>query len=503
MKKKEDGSLDIVGKKSVERLKSFRVFLTYHESDIDITGNYSRDTAHIVNTLSEYDIVSSQFLLDNQITNFLDLSKVDEVDNKGFHVTFLGLGKINRPIMEKMTFAYQLWGDNINKVTYHIMDREAEDRVIPFTNVFTREDRPIQEGEKVSRVPLLYRAVAEKDITDFNSYEVLSSYFAKIKASESKEEEPTRFNKNGFEIFVISASNTSMDINVAKLLQKAILHNFTDQPERLSKTVIFVRIGNAATASSFKSDPTIVTQKEINNGYLFKEDHILVPIVIFGEDALMSDFLNRHYDMIERVGTKSLLTFYKTDAEEKWLLCDKKETLVNTVTVYTLKPRLALLGYRLSDDYRITDKDGKEVEKSSYQTHVKELIDGCVYPDSGLGHPVMKLAEMEHNRWASFEYLLHSYETWKWEDFKAYNQKKLAENPDRKKFYTKNENLTCHVCMLTNKALEKLEEDLNTTFPGKEFDEYAHKLVYKNDVDTMKNVFDALCVEKKGKGERK
>ena len=87
-------------------IMNFKVFVTYHDYDMDLVSDFSGQTLHIVNTLSQYDMVSSEFVLAYPINRFLDLNKSYE-KNESLHVSFFGFGKINKPIFEKMSYAYQ------------------------------------------------------------------------------------------------------------------------------------------------------------------------------------------------------------------------------------------------------------------------------------------------------------------------------------------------------------------------------------------------------------
>ena len=283
----------------IAALKSFKVYLTYHDTDMDLNNHYSDSTLHIVNTLSEYDMISSEFILNNPITKFIDVKELamSRTDNTNMHVSFFGLGKINRPILKKMTYAYQLSKDNKDKITYHIVDMNSKDLVRSFENDFT--------NPKTSD-PLIYHVVPECDGENINSYLAIEEHI------KNALKDKTRFANDGFEVFVVSLADTSTDINIALLLRKAIFKHITDL-DRLRRTVIYVRISSLEVANNFVNSNSnfALRQSQFTDGYLklnHKEKE-LVPVVVFGENALMSSYLDNHYKVLEKIGVAAVKAY--------------------------------------------------------------------------------------------------------------------------------------------------------------------------------------------------
>ena len=54
--------------KDLDAIKKYRVFITYQDYDIDLINDFSSQTLHIVNALSLYDMVSSEFILNNPLS---------------------------------------------------------------------------------------------------------------------------------------------------------------------------------------------------------------------------------------------------------------------------------------------------------------------------------------------------------------------------------------------------------------------------------------------------
>jgi hypothetical protein len=198
-------------------------------------------------------------LLNNQLSNFVDLSSVkDDEDNKSLNVTFLGFGKVNRSIFEKMKAAYQLWTDNTNKITYHVLDQFSESLAALYKNHYTEENPKGYE-------PRFYNIVDELDGKDLTSEEELNRYFENIK-NDSKS---NRFSEKGFEMFLVSFADTNTDVKVAITLRNTIIKYFGE--ERLKRTVIFVRIADDRISKNFEDkefNQFVLTQEEINSGIL-------------------------------------------------------------------------------------------------------------------------------------------------------------------------------------------------------------------------------------------
>ena len=479
-------------------IKNYRVFLTYHESDLDIISHYSDSTLHIVNTLSQYDIISSEFVLANQLTNFIKIPSdgKDIPKNDYMHVTFFGFGKINQPIFKKMTSAFQLWNDDKNKVHYHIVDKESvlrRESMLnrysggPVTPIDYSASTILTEKEDAGKVtpPFLYDISADCDGKDLNDYNTIDTYVKSI-FSESN-----RFNRSGFEIFVISVRNTTSDIKIARELRKAILEHKNDKENKekcISKTVIFVRVANRQSADSlFSNNAFVKSQEDINNGLLFKgkrSQDTMVPIIMFGENALMSTYISEHLETITKYAIEALRSYQDKEfdeAEKEWLLLDKREVLSNVATIYSLKTKLALLGYKLNKKYEVIP----DTNKKSF----KEFINSCnafKEPKNYAGYEpnMKKLAALEHNRWVAEVSHIYNYGQMSIDDF---------ANPWKYNFATKTKDYTLHVCMLSNLGLRIMRERLLEKYKGDEKKEdkiWNITLVY--DIRAMQKIFDSL-----------
>ena len=469
-------------------IENFRVFLTYHEGDMDLSHNNSSTTLHIVNTLSEYDMISTEFILNNQLNNFLSFStnqKADKKDNKHLHVTFLGFGKINRPIFEKMTFAYQYWGDNKNKVHYHILDTAANSFLEIVNNDYTKRKA---KYETLS-TPLLYEITAEEDGKDLTSYEVIDNHIKSVFKDKN------RFKDDGFEIFVVSVSNSAKSIQVANCLRKAILkYHDKNKGRSLLKTVIFVKISNLAMVDGFYGNKKYVKNQEyLNSGKLLernRSEEELAPIVIFGQNTFMSKYVDDYYKLIDVVGKASQKSYNKNDTQlirKKWLLNKKDEVLSNTTTVYSLKPKLALMGYELKQDsktgsYYIEAKnDAKSIDTFDYNDDIVKLI-----------------TEIEHNRWMASEYLIHQYGQLPINAF----LETISMNGEKLDYRTKDREKTKHVCMLSKKGLDELYKTMSNYNDDKKslnqtlLEQEAFKLTVRNDIDALKDIFEELNPKK-------
>lgn len=506
-------------KGEIDVIRKYRIFLTYHESDIDITSHYSDATLHILNTLSQYDIISSEFVLNNQLTNFLkinknttanvkeiietrgDVSKKTTKKTLNMHVTFFGFGKINRPIFEKMTSAYQLWDDNENKVHYHIVDKESELRKASVINRYSNGVyTPIEYGKdslikrsEISKVkpPFLYDISADCNGQDLTSYNTINDYIKGI-----FEKDNNRFNKNGFEIFIISLCNTSSDIKVAQQLRSAILeYSKNSKGKTLARSIIFVRVANRLSAESiFNTNVYVKSQEHVNGGLivnrpkdkksLAKIENELVPIVTFGENALMSTYISKHFDTINNYAIEAYRSYCGLtieQAEKEWLLLDKKEALSNVATIYSLKPKLSLLGYKLDDNYMVKP-DSSEMSFKEYLESNKAFNHPTDY---GNYEEEMKLlAALEHNRWVAAVAQIYNY-----------GQMSIDYFANINKFKTKTEDNTLHVCMLSNEGLRVFRNAIITSEKYKNKEDKIAKLwkitlVY--DINAIKMIFESL-----------
>ncbi len=479
----------------VEKLSKFKVFVTYQETDFDLTNNFSGSTLHIVNTLSQYDIISSEFVLNNQISNFIELENINDKNNETMHVSFFGLGKINKPIFEKMTYSFQLWGDYINKINYHIFDRNSFEIVQNYLNEYTNI-KANETPENFLPKPLLYNITSELNDLDLTNFETLNNYFASIKKDKDAGIKK-RFNEDGFEIFVISVSDTSKDIQIALLLRKILLLHFSES--ELSKTILFVRIGDEIINDAFSKEnkKIIVDQKVLNQNGLNelrdeKGNRIILPIVIFGENAVMSNFIENHYETLLNFGTAAFQSYCKTTeskAKIEWLKLNKEGLLGNIATAYSLKTKLRILGYGLNDEYKILTTLDKTKTTSNYVNEINKEISNTQYPrkEGANANPLYLLSELEHNRWLATSYLIYKYSQWSTsEHLETYGY----SNPHE--YSTKSKNKTRHICMTTNKGLEKLYYLQTKKHKLAEDVEASKKLCFLNDIEAVEKIISVL-----------
>lgn len=507
-------------------IKNYRVFLTYQDSDIDTISHYSDSTLHMVNTLSQYDMISTEFILANQLTNFIEISRFNQVDvngkeidvvNDSMHVTFFGFGKINRPIFEKMSSAYQLWHDNKNKVHYHIVDREANarrdsvlnrycgDAYTPFT--YKPDSKVKKDDRKKLLPPQLFDVTADCEGKDLLDYNTIEEYIGKIFLTDN------RFDKDGFEVFVISVINTMSDIEIADSIRKAILKCYNanknnpngKKDKSLDKTIIFVRVANRQTVDTYFSNSAYVKdQKYIDDGLLFNrearsasnDDDVWPPIVIFGENALMSTYISKHLDTVTYYAIEALSSYDDVDhdcAERKWLLLDKKKALSNIATIYSLKPKIALLGHKIDSNYKIKTDPAKFQDFLDNNKAFTTPYDLESY-DLKMRH----LAGLEHNRWVAAVSQIYKYSQMPVDEFVS----------EENQFSSKTKDGTAHVCMISNEGLKVLREIYQKEAPNKIEDSWNLTMVY--DIRAMKKIFESLNKEyqealnkaNKGKGKK-
>ena len=468
----------------IKYLEDFKVFINYNHVDFDINNNFSKNTLHMVNTLSQCDIVSTDFIMNNTIDKFVDFNKVnDKENNEGYHVSFLGFGKVNKEIFKKMIQAYQLWGDNINKVHYHIGDYESDMHAAENNNLYTQHS-------KNSEPPFLYSVDSFCNGLDLTQYENLNNHI------KSLVKDKNRFSPSGFELFVVSASEQNNDIEIATLLRKSLLINLDE--ERLRKSIIFVRVTDSVTSSTFKqnnvekkdgvSSSFVLSQEEFNT-CIAKGESPLVPIVIFGEDALISSFVPSHYQILEKLGTATMKSYYGlstvNETKNLWLRLNKSETLANMEVNYSLRAKLAVFNYIADSSYTIRKKDTNEVISLK---DFKDEIAKSGFPKIDLSKPIFKLASLEHNRWLANSYLVYKYEPLSFEDFVRQNTVDNKFVP-RKNNWTKDKGVR-HVCMVTNKKLMELKDLIISKDPNLEAK--ANNLAFYTDINAIGEVFIAL-----------
>ena len=475
-----------LNERDIHYLKNFKIFINYYEHDLDLNNNYSGKSFHIINTFSISDIISTEFIIHNQITNFININELSNKDNKHFHVTFLGFGNINRRIMEKMTYSYQLFGDNINKINYHILDRNSDELASYYIqNEYTQHNT----NKGLLKTPHLYDVSSGCNGKSLSEFETLDDYIGE----ENKKD--NRFQKDGFEAFIIAVNNINENIKVATLLRKALLKNVNK--EKLCKTAIFVRISNQDIASNFKRDNIenkhsfILDQKDFNDEYFNNENRILIPIIIFGEDTLISDYIDRDYDILAHLGIASQKAYYNADylkAMQIWLQSKKSEVITNLASIYSLGTKLALLGYKLDSDYNLQDMDNHLVNMNDFVNDIEKQFKECGFPEKyDLSNPVIRLASLEHNRWVASSYQIFNYSLLPLEDFIKNNtvDGKFIKKPQ----WTKENNVR-HICMVTNESLMALREKIIELNP--ELEKAANDLTFYTDIQAIKDVCLAI-----------
>ena len=489
--------------KDLNKLENFRVFVTYQDNDIDLNHNFSSRTLHIVTTLSQYDMISSEFVLDNPITNFVDIKSEKFIKKEDFamNVTFLGLGKINRPIFEKLTYAYQLWGDADYLINYHILDMYSKNFVEMYTNEFVNlEKQPKAEDENpVLPKPVLYNIESGCNGKDLREYEILLSYL------KDEKEKGNRFTKNGFEMFIISLCDTTTDVNTALKLRQALLKILDD--EKLYRSIIFVRIPNETVINNLKVEHSkYVIDQNVLNEKTLKDLGIKAPIVIFGQNTTMSKYIKEHHTILNNLGLYSNLS-YNSNVDEKirlrktqiqWIQTNKIGVLINVATAYSLKTKLEIFDYKYTGHFE-NNKDLAENIKKRVDLITNQIAD-CKkdFAKPNFNHeksPLMKLAELEHNRWLATSYLYSKYSQWNTTDYLAKSNYTFDDTNKVWKFRTKNDTNTKHICMTNNDGLKNLyKKQIAIDFAKDDRnEENAIKLTFINDVQA---IIDALKVFK-------
>ena len=489
-------------KEMLTAYRNFKVFVTYHEADIDLNNNYSKKTKHIINTLSEYDIISTDFVLNNPIDSFIDIDKLDDISEGSMNVSFLGFGKINRPIFEKMTGAYQLWGDNTHKITYSILDRDSNKLAEFCNNEYT------SKNTKDPEIPFLYKVQADCDQEDLTEFNTIEKYVERI----SKDK--TRFTNTGFEHFIISVCDTNRDIKIATYLRKAIFKYISNN---LTRCRIYVRISNNTLAQNFINNNDgvpIFPLTEYNDKFFYKKEANLpeVPIIVFGESALMSDYIANRYDKLYKLAIGTQKSYNKptgneeldyVNAELDIIGSNKKEFLQNTDAAYNMHIKTKLLGYELDYNFDIFDNSQKI---SNIDDNFFATIDNYKFQVENINSKddIIKLAQLEHNRWVAASYILNKFSKWDKEFFIKFNQT-LATNQikDKKpkrdiadKGFKTSSNDAVHICMLTNSGLYNLKQHIDK----QKFDNVtedsiknqSYKLVFTNDINQIKEMLKAL-----------
>ena len=158
--------------------------------------------------------------------------------------------------------------------------------------------------------------------------------------------------------------------------------------------------------------------------------------------------------------------------------------LFRSDTVYSLKTKLNLFGYNLTQDYLIERLDGGNTSPKEFYDDIAKQISEVKYPDLPQDSPVTKLAELEHNRWLVTSYKIFKYLPLSYEDF-------IARSKEKGKATTKNENGDKNVCMVTNAGLKDIRNKALNDL-GESSKERLDKICFYYDVDALKTVFYAL-----------
>lgn len=500
--------------KEYDLLKKIQIFVTYQETDLDILHNFSGKTLHIMNTLSKYDMISSRFVFDNPISQLVDLDTIKlKENNNHLNVTMLGFGVVNRPIFERMSFSYQLYGDNINKVNYRVLDRDSDALIQPYINEYTDKKNSVY----------LYSLESALNGADLRHFETIDKYIASL------EKDKTRFQKDGMEVFVISVINSNNDLNIALNLRRAILKRFND---RCKQVVIYVRVAERHIGEQFRSSNLAYTyeglshihevrdfknksdkdkeayfssfktekEKEIAEKRLVDKD-LKAPIIIFGNDAIMSTYLFREHKYFTEFAKNAWKSYKLQQAnniysdkqlEKLWLQQDKQEVKNNTDYVLSLRTKLSLFGYKLD----LNKKENEYVmipgnDVSILTTGVNEqtfLMRTNLANETDDVAKVIKIADMEHNRWLQsnnqrFRYFVGDYKKVKIDELLFVNSKTKEKEIKRK--YNDN---TQHICMVTNEGLRDFYKYVEKKKP--DYKDVALKLVYTNDIVQLRAIIE-------------
>ena len=484
--------------KDVKFFERLNIFITYQYVDVDLIHNFSGRTAHIISTLSKYDMISDRLLFDFPISKLINMNDISfEKDNNHMHVTFFGFGVINTPIFEKMSYAYQLYGDNINKVNYHIVDRDSESLVEKYKNEYTDKNNNLY----------LYSIEADLNGKDIRYYSVIEEYVKRLA------KDPNRFQKDGFEMFVISVINTTNDLNIAENLRATLAKYISE--DRLKSTYILVRVAENYIADSFKQkeiaankcfdkNPGESRSFHIYNSLVsYKEQaakqNIFAPIIPFGTDTIMYDYLSKQYDdYFIKYGQLAYKSYQSTEqnkanAFKKWLIQTKQSVNQNTTYVQALRTKLNLLGLDVDPKtYEVIKPQNFKNPKLLDTTSL--TLDDIEKPESLL---LRKIASMEHNRWAQDNNLHKHYLV---EPFDKNDTTGKYWNEGYKSIETKSHSGTHNICMVTNAQLKQIYIDLRDSNTYKEHEREAFKFAYGNDINQLKVVLDdAIEIEKNKK----
>ena len=484
------------------RINRLKVFVSYQDFDCNCIYKYNLETKGIINSISEYDIVSTNFIMDNPISNFIDINKIikeKEINLGNMNVNFLGFGNVNQAIFNKMLQAYQLFSDNEYRINYTISAFNAKEMVEAYRSIYSNYEKKF-DTDNYLKVPHLYDLNVAFDNIDLNNIHFIELYIKKMV------EDNKHFAKNGFEMFVVACKKSNMNARISYYLRQAILSLVP--VEKRDKTIVFTRMSNSETIDIFNNNDFVFRQNEFLKGFNSKKYLELncpsCPIVIMGEDAFISDYVNNHYNKAIELSLKmdayhlmNTLNI-KPDSFElrkfiakqkiKWQNTPKEQIMVNVSPFYQLRAKLNALGLDLNRDYKVVNKDNNIISKEQFDKILKEIFNennidefGLKRTDNIIGE---RLLEMEHNRWIMAAYLTYRY--------LPYEIDKFNHSP----LNTKNKDLRAHICMTTNKGLKDLEKLVfNNPKMTKEDKEEIKRVVYSYDLDFLNNLFAILNIE--------
>ena len=155
---------------------------------------------------------------------------------------------------------------------------------------------------------------------------------------------------------------------------------------------------------------------------------------------------------------------------------------------------MAVLGYYIDDAYRICDEHKNPVDSQAYLKDLRQQCDACGFPtiiDSS--NPIIKVANIEHNRWVASSYQIYKYGLLPVEDFFAKNTETAEDGTKvltKKKGWT-NQDGVKHVCMLDNASLMRLRKAIIDRNPALE--KAANDLAFYTDLNMMLDICDALA----------
>lgn len=455
--------LDLKSKNKVyDVVDRMQVLVSFQDHDIDLVYKFTQGTLGVVTTLSQYEIVASSFAFEHPISEFIDLNEVlKEKDNKDMHVTFFGFGRINQEVFKKIVYGYQLWGDNVHKINYHIADMESEALSVQFVNEYSR---PL--GNESGDLPRahMYNIDAIFNGEDLNNEQRLRDYV--------KEIAPKRFKANGFELFIVSTGSPSNSLRFARILQRA-LHDALTSEQAKKCYILACGAGNQEVCDLFDAS----------------KDKMLPTIRTFGSDSVIADYIDNRYQPFNDLAigaqkayrSKTMSTKYKDEVlffteRLMWKTNSKTDILDNVAVIWNLRAKLSLLGYDLVENggkFEIKQGDkvlSKEEFAKVFDSHFKNKYEEC----DEIGKTI---AEMEHNRWLIASYLSKRYERRPLSDF-------------LKDFKSKNAEKTSNICMTTNEGLRKIYSD--GVKANKDKEESLNNLTYRYDTNALREIFSSL-----------